>query len=149
MIHIALCLLAAALSIRTPGVRVVAILYAIIQGAFWALREPAKEYGQDWYLIAAAVELLTVLAIFRNKSDPAAFVRWVSVAAAGMNLVTYRYAYHLHDSYPYFIVCSEYARVACIITFSNPIWSPLLGWYSRRQAKKDTTWLANWTLVPR
>lgn len=149
MIHIALCLLAVLMAWRTPKVREIAILYASIQGFFWLIRSPAAEYGDSWFILVAAVEAATAISLIGMDGNPAKFVRWVSWSAVGINLGTIPHWSPLYDIYPYIIPCSEYARVACIIVFTNTVWAPLSGWYSRRQASKESTWLANWIPAPR
>lgn len=149
MIHIGLCLLAVLLAWRTEQARPVALLYGGIQGLFWLIRSPAAEYGDAWFILVASVEAATAISLIGIDTMPAKFVRWASWSAVCINLATLPHWSPLYGVYPYLIPCSEYARVACIIVFSNPIWAPLQGWYDRRQAKKDTTWLARWTPEPR
>lgn len=149
MIHICLCLMAILLAWRAEQARPVAILYGSIQGLFWLIREQAAAYGDSWFVLVAAVEAATAISLIGINTMPAKFVRWVSWSAVGINLATIPHWSPLYSIYPYLIPCSEYARAACIIVFSTPVWLPLQAWYNRRQADKDSTWLAKSVLIPR
>ena len=144
MIHVGLALLAVLLAWSTKQARPVAILYASIQGLFWLIRSPAAEYGDSWFVMVAAVEAATAISLIGINTMPAKFVRWVSWSAVAINLASLPHWSPVYHVYEYLIPCSEFARAACIIIFTNHVWQPLSGWYGRRQASKDSTWLANW-----
>lgn len=140
MIHAALCILAIALAWRTPQVKSIAILYGAIQICFWLIRNPAESYGESWWWLCIAIELITIWSLRGSDHGAAKWIIRFSWSAIIINLVCTPKDSPIYHLYDYLIPCSEYARALCIIIASNPIWSKITRWHDTR--KKDYTWLA-------
>lgn len=120
----------------------IAALYIATQGFFWLVRKDADYYGESWWYLVAAVELITALSMLGIKHWAARWIMWVSLSAVAINLGCTSKTSFLFDYYEYIIPCSEYARALAIIIASNIVWQPLSQWYLSRQNRKRETWLA-------
>lgn len=152
MIQLGLCLIALFIAWRTPKLRDVAGVYAIVHIMFAAMAGPpteaAERYGQSWWYLCAAAEASIIIWVWGIEHDA---TKWV-ISCSAYNLSIHLLASlsvstlpvnPFWDSWNELIRIGELSQIACIIVFSRPVWSRLQSWYDYRKRRKGaTTWLA-------
>lgn len=140
--HVILCLIGMAMSRRDKELSDAAAVYTAVivmfTLSFMFIREPS-EYGREWYLVCAGIELAIIVGLYGLKHEAAKMVMLISA----INIVAHAFFYYRlwtdKEWYTALIQTGEYAQAVCIICLSPPI----VDWGKRRELrKKEYTWLA-------
>lgn len=152
MTQLVLCLLALLIAWRTPRLRDVALVYAIVHICFTAMAGPpseaAERYGHQLFYLCAAAEASIIIWTWGIQHDAAKWVIGCSAYNAAVHLLASVSEAALPvnpfwEAWNELIRIGELSQIACIIVFSRPIWSWLQAWYHYRQRNKGLMkWMA-------